>query len=218
MIPQRFVVEYPQRCLKLLEAMEPFARQEQLVGSFSLLVASALFTIPYERLKAKHPLAAGGADSDLYDALRAVEGKKFLEADFWNGIQAHDWRFSRIMTSPETTRDWKDEKGMHPMGADAGNTIDERKTDAVLRVIRNALAHGNVIYLDKDGFETVGATVQYLAFLSRYEETEEQRKQSETYRLVATTEEGFLAFVKCWASWLNGFPPDVRLVFSNAAE
>jgi hypothetical protein len=198
--------------------MEPFARKEQLVGSFSLLVASALFTIPYERLKAKHPLAGGSSDTGLYDALRTVEGKKFLEADFWNGIQAHDWRFSRIMTSPEITLDWKDGNGIHPMRADAENTIGQRKTDAVLRVIRNALAHGNVIYLDKDGFETVGATVQYLAFLSRYEETVEQREHSETYRLVTTTEEGFLTFVKCWANWLNGFPPDVRLIFSNAAE
>ena len=85
-------------------------------------------------------------------------------------------------------------------------------------MVRNALAHGNVIYLDKDGFETIGATVQYLAFLSRYEETAEQREHSETYRLVATTEESFLAFVKCWANWLNALPPDVRLVFSDAAE
>ena len=127
MIPQRFVIEYPERCLKLLEATEPFARQEKLVGSFSLLVASALFTIPYERLKAKHPLAAGDTDTRLYDALRAVERKKFLEADFWKGIQAHDWRFSRIMTSPENTLDWKDEKDLHPMSADAENTIASAK-------------------------------------------------------------------------------------------
>jgi hypothetical protein len=211
MIPQRFVVEYPQRCLKLLEVMEPFARDKQLVGSFSLLVASALFTIPYERLKAKHPLS--GRTSGLDAALRSIEGERFLMADFWDGTQTHDWRFSRIVNSPEITLDWRDEKGIHPMNMDADNTIAERKTNVVLRVIRNALAHGNVIYLDENGFETVGATVQYLAFLSRYEETREQRKGSETYRLVATTEEDFLSFVKCWAHWLSGFAPDERLVF-----
>lgn len=218
MIPRRFVVEYPQRCLRLLEATEPFARQEKLVGSFALLVASALFTIPYERLNVKHPLSASTSSTELYDALRIVQRKKFLEADFWNGMRPGDWRFSRIMTTPEVTSDWKDEKGMHPMHNDADNTIGRRDADAVLRVIRNALAHGNVVYLDKDGLETVGATVQYLAFLSRYEETPEQRAKSETYRIVATSEEVFLTFVKCWATWLDSFPPDMRLMFEDAAE
>ena len=62
MIPARFVVEYPQRCLDLIEALEPTARQRELVGSFSLLVAAAVFVIPYERMGSqKHPLnkAAG---------------------------------------------------------------------------------------------------------------------------------------------------------------
>jgi hypothetical protein len=38
-----------------------------------------------------------------------------------------------------------------------------------------------------------------LAFLSRYEETGEERDAQETYRLVVTTEENFLHFVKAWA-------------------
>lgn len=41
MIPARFVVEYPQRGLDLIEALEPTARQRELVGSFSLLVADS---------------------------------------------------------------------------------------------------------------------------------------------------------------------------------
>jgi hypothetical protein len=32
MIPARFVVEYPKRCLDLLEALEPFARRRELCG------------------------------------------------------------------------------------------------------------------------------------------------------------------------------------------
>lgn len=63
MIPARFVLEYPQRCLELIEFMEPFAEQRELVGSFSLLVAAAVFVIPYERMRSeKHPLSRGPAD------------------------------------------------------------------------------------------------------------------------------------------------------------
>ena len=41
MIPQRFVIEYPQRCRDLLNELEPTARERRLVGSFSLLTLVA---------------------------------------------------------------------------------------------------------------------------------------------------------------------------------
>jgi hypothetical protein len=94
------------------------------------------------------------------------------------------------------------------MAKDSDNTIAQQRVKDVLRVIRNAFAHGNVVYLDENGSETRGAQVQYLAFLSRYEENQKQRKRAETYRLVVTTEEGFLHFVKAWAAWLAQFPAD----------
>ena len=50
MIPERFVTEYPKRCGQLLAMLESQARQVDLVGSFSLLVASAAFTIPFASL------------------------------------------------------------------------------------------------------------------------------------------------------------------------
>jgi hypothetical protein len=48
----------------------------------------------------------------------------------------------------------------------------------------------------------------YMAFLSRYEETEAQRKSATTYRVVVTAEDEFLRFVKAWASWVGSFPLD----------
>ena len=73
-----------------------------------------------------------------------------------------------------------------------------------------------MLYLDEDGFETKGARVQFLAFLSRYEETKEQQDMAETYRLVVTTEEGFLSFVKAWAAWLDRIQADQAIM--EAAE
>jgi hypothetical protein len=51
-----------------------------------------------------------------------------------------------------------------------------------------------------------------LRFLSRYEESDEQKKVAETYRLVATTEDTFLAFVKAWAMWISKFNRNTDLV------
>jgi hypothetical protein len=72
MIPTRFVVEYPERCLSLLAEVEPWARKKHLVGSLALLVASAAFVIPYERMKAKHPMHKD-EDDDLEKALRKLQ-------------------------------------------------------------------------------------------------------------------------------------------------
>jgi hypothetical protein len=130
MVPARFAVEYPERCLALLELLEPLARERKLLGSFSLLVASSALLIPYERMKERHPLHRKGRDSDLSRALRSLEKKeKFLTADFWNGQAPDAWRFSRITSNPNNTLSWQDEHGCHPMGADAVNSIDAQEPE-----------------------------------------------------------------------------------------
>ena len=217
MIPKRFVTEYPERCMQMLEILEPHARKRQLVGSFALMVASSIFVIPYERMKKPHPLGGVGSEPELYQAIKRIQRQKFLESEIWGCTPSGEWRMSRILTNPNHTNSWKDKNGSHPMAEMAENTIHDRCLEAVVRVIRNALAHGSVVYLDRDGRERPGAEVQFLAFLSRYEESEGQRAISETYRLVTTTEETFLSFVKAWATWLNEFPADDRL-FAAAAE
>jgi len=212
MIPARFVVEYPQRCLDLIEALEPTARKREIVGSFSLLVAAAVFVIPYERMGSqRHPLHKPARDVDLFRALKSLRKKPFITAPFWNGAPPNAWRFSRVMSNANDTAGWMDEAGHHPMTAYATNSVQDRSADDVLRVIRNAPAHGNIVYLNESGFEERGTKLQFLGFLSRYEETEEQKVKAETYRLVATTEDEFLRFVKLWAKWVSRFQGDTLL-------
>lgn len=220
MVPERFAVEYPLRCLQLLNLLEPQARQAKLVGSFSLLVGAAAFVVPFERLKPRHPLKLAESEGGLSASLARFDSKKselFLTAAAWGGVQLGEWRFSRIMTFPEDTSRWQDEDGSHPMAKSAKNSIGRRRVGEVLRVLRNALAHGNVVYLDESGFETRGKPVQFLGFLSRYEESAEARAVSETYRLVVTTEENFLRFLKVWVTWLSEFK-EKECSFSMAAE
>ncbi len=118
-----------------------------------------------------------------------------------SGGSPESWDQSIRLTIGRTTKDDL------PLSANA-NTIKERKAEEVIRVLRNALAHGNIIYLDKDGREIAGNRMVYLAFLSRYEETKEQRELATTYRVVVTSEDEFLHFVKAWARWVSSFPLD----------
>jgi hypothetical protein len=211
MIPERFAIEYPQRCLTLLKALEPMARRERLLGSFCLLVASSVLVIPFERMQVRHPMHRKGTDNDLDGALRRLKRQPFHEAAFWNGEDPGEWRLSRIMRFPNDTGRWVDEKGIHPMAADAENLIRSRTAGEVLRWLRNALAHGNVVYLNENGREQRSSELQYLGFMSRYEETDHDRKSSDTYRLLVTTDERFLRFIKAWAQWVASFRLDARL-------
>jgi hypothetical protein len=115
------------------------------------------------------------------------------------------------MNNANDTERWKDEEDHHPMATEAENSLEDRTAHEVMQVIRNALAHGNIVYLNERGFEQRDTKLQFLGFLARYEETPEQREKSETYRLVTTAEDEFLRFVKLWAKWVSKFRGDNRL-------
>lgn len=201
MIPDRFVTEFPERCLTLLESFERDATRQDLVGTFAIMLASSMLTIPLERLKSRHPLH--GADHDLATDLRRILGQRWVEVGEWATASPNRWRFARIMGDPNEVASWQNERGVGSMAEEA-NTIGRRRAGEVLRVLRNALAHGSIVYLDKDGREVAGARVEWLGFLSRYEETLDQPEADETtYRLVAVREADFLAFVKAWATLIG---------------
>ncbi|MCD1637030.1 hypothetical protein K7H91_25095, partial [Martelella mediterranea] len=186
-VPDRFSIEYPTRALELIGILETPARERNLLGSFGLLAASAILTIPFERLRSSHFLHNDARDADLVKNLKALEKAVFLEAPFWRSEpDGGAWRQSLIVNAVNEVNGWLDQDGCDPRSEES-NTIQTRKASEVLRVLRNALAHGNIIYLDKNGQEIAGNQMVYMAFLSRYEETAAQREQAETYRVVITT-------------------------------
>lgn len=204
MIPQRFVTEYPDRCRQLLEMLEPQARDANLVGSFALLVASAAFTIPFARMtEMRHPL--GRPESGLSGAIRRLKRNSFLEAPFWNGTAPGFFRYARIVNDPESAKDWRDEAGNHPI-----DSTETKNGNTVLRTIRNALAHGNVVFLDKNGHEEPGNQLRFLAFLCKHDD-------ERSHRVVIFGEEDFLTFLKAWIAWLQTFEREGKFLFSEAA-
>ena len=203
MIPERFVTESPERCGQLLDMLEPQARQADLVGSFALLVASAAFTIPFGRMtEMNHPL--GRPERDLSRAIRGLRRYPFLKAPFWSGSPPTDFRYARIVSDPERAEDWRDAAGIHPL-----KSTEENNSNTVLSVIRNALAHGNVVYLDESGHETPGNRLHFIGFLSRHED-------NRSHRVVIFGEEDFLLFLKAWIAWVLTFPPEREFVFVEA--
>jgi len=205
MIPQRFTIEYPQRCAELLRMLEPQAREQNLVGSFALLVASAAFTIPFARMtEKKHPV--GQPEPELYDAIERLKDRSFLKAPFWDGKEPGFFRYAKITAAPEFAGGWRNAADKHPI-----KSTEDKDGNTVLRVIRNALAHGNVVYLNEDGFEAPKQVVRYLAFLSKHD-------SGVGHRVVLFDEESFLDFLKRWIVWIQKFPSSAELVFEKSAQ
>lgn len=205
MVPQRFVTEYPQRCGQLLDMLEPQAREHDLVGSFALLVASAAFTIPFARMTEKqHP--AGKPEARLFSAIETLKKRSFLDAPFWKGVKPEFFRYAKIETPPDQAAGWRNAAGAHPL-----KSAEDKDGNTVLRTIRHALAHGNVVYLDENGHEMPRNKVRYLAFLAKHD-------SGVGHRVVVFNEESFLAFLKSWIAWLQTFPAESNLVFAEAAE
>src|SRR4051794_31757028 len=115
MIPTRFVTEYPLRCLELIDALEPIARRKDMLGSFALLAAASIFTIPHERMKARHPLSDLEREGALCAALAQLERQLFMQCVIWQGRPVGAWRFSRIRTDANRPNQWVDEGGHHPL-------------------------------------------------------------------------------------------------------
>lgn len=67
------------------------------------------------------------------------------------------------MPRPNHVLAWRNEDDRRPMRPEAKSIIGRRNVGDVLRVVRNALAHGNVIYPDETGFARRGAKLQLLA-------------------------------------------------------
>lgn len=200
-IPTRFSTEYPARCLELIGILEAYARDRRLVGSFSLLAAASVLTVPFERARDEHFLHHN-KDNALTEAIHSLRKTSFADAPFWSGAGPADWYQGHIVANCNEPDRWTDRDGKWPFDPIATNVIGKKSASEVLRAIRNALAHGNIVYLNKDGREQEGTQLHFLALLSRYEETPEQKEASETYRLIVTTEDEFLRFVKCWARWI----------------
>ncbi|TIL76173.1 MAG: hypothetical protein E5Y89_20115, partial [Mesorhizobium sp.] len=135
-IPHRLAAEYPTRCLQLLAAAEPQARERNLVGSFALLVAASVLTIPFERARAKHFLHRE-RDDRMTVMISELNKVMFVDAPFWNGAKPVGWRQSHIVQNFDAPDDWVGRDGKHPFANGAQDFLSDKTAASVLRVLRN---------------------------------------------------------------------------------
>ncbi len=209
MIPERFSTEIPQRMRSLLDALEPIARQQDLLTSFTLMAAMPILIIPLERI-AKNKV---GPRNEINDVKKArnfssawteVKFKKFTNEFLPSREERPRWRYLIIpKTQIDNPISWRDSLGRHPIQPGAINEIETQDVENILTVMRNALAHGSIVFLDEKGEEKPKRKVTFIAFVSRVQGQE--RSSVDSFRVLIVDEESFLTFLKRWTEWISKF-------------
>ncbi len=221
MTPERFCTQIPLRMRSLIDAMEPIAREKDLLTSFALMAAMPVLVIPLERVARK-----GAKGRNEINDLRVVPGfareweqkrqEKFVDAFVPNREDRSNWRYLVLPRDQiERPSNWRDSLGRHPMQPGAINEIVDQDVENVLMVMRHGLAHGSIVYLDQEGNESPSRRVTHLGFVARAQG--EDRGRATSFRVLIVEEEAFLSFLKGWTDWIGGYEVASSLATSAAA-
>jgi hypothetical protein len=218
--PVHYSAEVPARCQALIDMLVGRVEEDSdpqgkwggpLKTTFLLAMATPMLVLPIERIfkpqgQNKHFVAddisldpsLSKQVAEVFAADRQFASTPIFEAGTWTYITScepfdvgHDWPQGRL-----------DE-----LRSDAAATAAaEASARDVLLALRNALAHGGVTYLDRDGGHTQFATnmLGFASFASGGGATK--------LRLVRATVPGFERFLRLWAEWLSaaGVTADLR--------
>jgi len=215
--PLHYSLELPERCLQLIDELWPCAqlilqkdRPElgSLTTTFLISMSMPIISLPVERIE-RHRAAIGQAYADdrLVDGDAAVSimavlgGQEFGKAPFFspeswsyvfcpkealfniaNGLPE---RFAEVLCSQE-----------------AFDSVRRMPASQWCSVLRNAMAHGGIGYLDADGRSSYGRPVAMYVFVSAKREKEDH-DQIVGLHLLRISEENYRVFLSKWVGWLR---------------
>jgi hypothetical protein len=179
-----FVLDFPKRCLDLLDLFGPKAQAVDREVTLLLSVAATGFVIPFERLLPKdtHPATES---KDFREFARQLDRElsRPFEKHPLSASTAKSWSYGEIDSASGDPDAWVGK--CNPIGSRDGRSI--------LRAVRNALAHGSVFTKGNPG-------IDQLVFLS------ERRDDNDTmtgYKVVAVGPTDFEKFLRAWFETLQ---------------
>lgn len=208
--PTRYSTELPQRCQALInrygeqigaDADPHDGFEGPLKTTFLLAMATPMVVLPLERIFKPAVWGTAGVADDLAlyeglgDRVKKVLGdnRPFGEAPFYReGV----WSYLPACPKFEVGRNWPEERLADLASNEAGVSAHNALASEILLVIRNALAHGGITYLDVDGRQAQRAT-EMLGFASFV-----SLKDKARLRLLRATVVDFQNFLGLWTDWL----------------
>jgi hypothetical protein len=209
--PAHYSLEIVARCRNLIAELEPIVRAGlksdkkeggPLTTTFLLAMATPMIGLPIERIFKAQEGNLVADDSELNPDLsnevrRVLDGKLKLEkAPFSKDI---DWRLLRNV-KPFNIAVWESAEHFAALSNnDARVAANSTPADFMLRHLRNALAHGGIVYFDGDG-RMNDTKAEMLGFVSA-------KKDYDTGEITGLhisrmSEADFLRFLLAWADWI----------------
>jgi hypothetical protein len=209
--PEHYSHDIVQRCESLIRHLSPIIKRglpddEKFGGpldtTFLLALATPMILFPLERIytPGKYPDNVADdrdIDSQLTAEVDAVLGGCTLADAPW-GMKDR-WQFVPAYLPLFDLADGCPPDLLQKLASpDATTKANTASASVVLRVLRNALGHGGVAYLDKEGMTTDKEAVM-LAFVSH----EKDKRQIVGLNALRISERDFRGFLSAWAGWIK---------------
>jgi hypothetical protein len=212
MRPEHYSREIAQRCQALIRHLHPIVQRGlpddgmfggPLETTFLLAMATPMIVLPIERIHvAEYNSSQVGDDRGIDPALAkkmsaVLDGKcRFSDAPFgtvgkWSYVTSYTPIFNLADGCPD---DLLTALGTQESAARA----NDAQAGEILHVVRNALAHGGVAYLDKNGRSTEREAAM-LAFISTERDKQKRVTGLNVLRIGQTD---FHSFLMAWTDWL----------------
>ena len=181
---KNYVQDFPARCKEVLEEFTVDASEIGREVTLLLAIATPCLILPYERLhKDGHPSKDRDKFVKAKTTLDAELENKCGESCLWRNKSDDAWRFKQL---DELLGD-PDRWGLH----NETEPITAQKSESILSILRNALAHGN-IWTTSDPIET-------LVFVSRVH----YNKPKGPFNTLQCSPKLLVQFIKNWVDFLK---------------
>jgi hypothetical protein len=131
-----FIKDFPRRCRDILDIAGKPALYRGREVTLTIMVASAGFVVPYERLKPDHPSGDSKRFADAAEKLKSLLNQPFMSSVLSNKMNS-TWYHGKVFSVNGDPDSWDGLLTRKPFSND-------RKVSTTLTVIRNGLAHGNI--------------------------------------------------------------------------
>ncbi len=188
---RNFTNDFPSRCLEILDHQMAWANLRGRDVTLLLMVASAAFLVPYERLRPDnnrppHPSGDNKRFVELSLQLETLFGEKFFGSELCPSSE-NSWQFANDVKRIDGDIDtWFLPASLRPV-------TKAKQVSAMLVWIRNALAHGNIY--------TSGNPIDRLILVQL---DEPNNVENTTCHVLSVSPEDFGRFVRGWIRFLAG--------------
>lgn len=222
-IPYHTSRDVPGRCLWLIEQLyskaQTITAQDgadlgPLNTTFLFAMSTLIITLPVERLERHRRKELAGQQGYMDD--RPLDPACAQEIDLWLGDGAPSldaspffvpdaWRFAAIAYQPEhnVAVEFPDELAAQ-LGSDGALfAAQQLNTRDWIGCLRNALAHGGIVYLDAEGQQARGRPTEMMGFVSAIYPRGNMRLPPDKLIALRTTPELYRQTLRRWVAWVQ---------------